>query len=379
MAELETAPPLRVIATATLESNMAKYTAPTAIAFLALVSLSGCLYDPSSPSSNSNTGAPTSPSSGVQAQPQDPQSYTSTPVPTGLLGNMLAMGGQLYEPEDNWWNTKVVGAPVDPNSAKIIATIRSYESNGAQLHPDFSPYDGIPYCVVDAQTPLVPVTFGDPRESDAGIPGGSSGYPIPAAAINNPAYIENGGRADGDRHMLIFDKDHRVAFELVQAAYGNGKWSAGYGAVFKLDTNYRRPDNWTSADASGLCMLAGLVRYDEVYGPWAIRHALRVSLRHTNGHVYPASHTGAEDAGAPPLGMRLRLKASFDVSGYPLYMRKILTAMKTYGLIVTDRGTSMYIQGTMDPHWDNGVLNPTFHSLTVSDFEVIQLGWKPTK
>lgn len=352
---------------------------PPAVAALALLALSGCIFDPTSPERiDSSATAVTSPTGGIQAQPFNPDSYTSQPVPTGLNGNMIAMAGMLYEPHDNWWNVRVDKAPLDPNSANMITTIRGYESNGAQLHPDFSPSDGIPFVIVDAQTPLVPVSFADPGESDAGIPGGPAGYPIPAAAANNPSYIENGGRSDGDRHMLIFDKDRRVAFEMVQVAYGNGKWSAGYGAVFKLDANYRRPDGWTSADASGLCMLAGLARYDEVYGPWPIRHALRVSLRHTNGHVYPASHTGAEDAGAPPLGTRLRLKASFDVSKYPPNMAKILNAMKSYGLIVTDRGSSMYIQGTMDPRWNNSVLNPVFHDLDASDFEVVKLGWKPT-
>jgi hypothetical protein len=359
---------------------MNKHIAPAALAGLALVALTGCLYDPSPPLIDSTTPAITTGATtgGSQAQPLDPEHYTSQPVPTGLLGDMLKMGGMLYEPYNNWWNTRVDKAPLDPNSASIIATIRSYESNGAQLHPDFSPSDGMPYVIVDAETPLVPVSFGDPSESDAGIPGGPAGYPIPADAINNPQnYIENGGRSDGDRHLLIFDKDHRAAFELVQAGYTNGTWSAGYGAVFKLDTNYTRPDTWTSADASGLCILAGLVRYDEVYGPWPIRHALRVSLRHTNGHVYPASHTGAEDAGAPPLGTRLRLKQSYDISKYPPHMRKILNAMKAYGLIVADRGTSMYVQGTMDARWDNSVLNPVFHDMDVNDFEVIQLGWKP--
>jgi len=356
---------------------MVKPIAPVVFASLVLASLTGCLVDPSPPLIDSRAPVTASTTGGVSAQPLAPESYTSQPVPVGLLGNMHMLAGQLYDRQDNWWNTKVIDAPVDPNSAAIIATIKSYESNGAVLHPDFSPADGIPYVVVDATTPLVPVSFGDPSESDAGIPGGPAGYPIPADAINNPAYMENGGRTDGDRHLLVFDKDHRAAFELVQAAYDNGHWSAGYGAVFKLDTNYRRPDNWTSADASGLCMLAGLVRYDEVYGLWAMRHALRVSLRHTNGHVYPASHTGATDAGAPPLGMRLRLKRNIDISKYPRNMCKILTCMKTYGLIVADRGSSMYVQGTMDPRWDNSVVNSVFHDFNVDDFEVIQLGWRP--
>jgi hypothetical protein len=272
----------------------------------------------------------------------------------------------------------VKDAPVDPNSAEIIATIAGYEATGGRLHPDFSPTSGIPYCVVDENTPLVPVTFDDPSESDAGAPGAPAGYPIPVAANTDLSYIENGGGADGDQHLLIFDKDHRVAFELYHAGYANGHWSAGCGAIFKLDVNYRRPDNWTSADASGLCMLAGLVRYDEVWGPWAMKHALRVSLPFTNGHVYPASHTGATDAGAFPLGMRLRLKKNIDISHYPRNMAKILTAMKTYGLIVTDRGSNMYIQGTMDPRWDNSVLNPIFQNFHVTDFEVIQQGWNPS-
>jgi hypothetical protein len=125
-------------------------------------------------------------------------------------------------------------------------------------------------------------------------------------------------------------------------------------------------------------VLAGLVRYDEVYGAEPIRHAIRVSLKRTNGYVWPASHEGASDAGAPPLGMRLRLKASTDLSGLSPEVRKIFQAMKTYGLIVADRGGNMYVQGTMDPRWDSETLNPAFHGLHVSDFEVIQLGWRPT-
>jgi hypothetical protein len=169
-----------------------------------------------------------------------------------------------------------------------------------------------------------------------------------------------------------------MAFELSYASWDGSKWSAGYGAVFKLDSNYRRPEGWTSTDAAGLCVLAGLVRYDEVFGPGPINHALRCSIKRTNGYVWPASHTGARDAGAPPLGTRFRLKASKDISKYPPEIQKIFQAMKTYGLIVADRGGNMYVQGTMDSRWNNGVLNPAFHDLHVSDFEIIKLGWKPT-
>lgn len=310
-------------------------------------------------------------------------STTTTPPPPttgvspGLLSDMTAPG-TLYAPADNWWNLRVDSAPLDPNSSAIISTIRSYESTGGRMHPDFTPDYGIPYAVVDRSTPLVPVTFDNTSESDRGAPGGPAGYPIPAAAITNTRYIENAGGLDGDRHMILYDRDKRMAFELSYASYANGQWSAGYGAVFKLDANYERPEGWTSTDAAGLCVLAGLVRYDEVYGSQPIRHAIRVSIKRTDAYVWPASHTGATDAGAPPLGMRLRLKQSKDISGYPAPIRKIFQAMKDYGVIVTDRGGNMYVQGTMDSRWDNGVLNPAFHSLGASDFEVVKLGWKPT-
>jgi hypothetical protein len=303
-------------------------------------------------------------------------------IQTGLLPDMTPLG-PLYLPADNWWNLDVSAAPVDPNSATIIATIQSYESTGGRLHPDFTPNYGIPICVVDASTPLVPVTISNTAESDQGYPGGPSGYPIPAAATTNKRYLENGymqGDAGntGDSHLLIFDKSRRAAFELSYASYSGGRWSAGYGAVFKLDSNYTRPAGWTSTDAAGLCVMAGLVRYDEAYGTAPIRHAIRCSVKHTNRYVWPASHTGSTDAGAPPLGTRFRLKSSVNISGYPAPLQRIFQAMKTYGLIVADRGGNMYVQGTMDSRWDNNVLNPAFHSLHASDFEVIKLGWKPT-
>lgn len=348
------------------------------LAPFALVTLAGCSHEPSP--TTLAPGAPGLVSTNLDdsaSTPIEPLDYTSEPVETGLLADMWKLGGYLYEPVDNWWNTRVLHAPVDPNSAQIIQTIESYEATGGRLHPDFASDSGIPYCVVDQSTPLVPVSFMDPGESDAGVPGGPAGYPIPAAATTDLRYIENAGGINGDRHLLVFDKDQRVAFELVQASYANGQWSASYGAVFKLGENYRRPEGWTSADAAGLCMLAGLVRYDEVYGPWPIRHALRCSIRRTNGHVYPASHTGATQDGAPPLGTRLRLKKSFNIAGYPKHIRKILTCMKTYGLIVSDRGGNMYVQGTMDERWNNAELNPYFYDLHVTDFEVIEQGWKP--
>jgi hypothetical protein len=148
--------------------------------------------------------------------------------------------------------------------------------------------------------------------------------------------------------------------------------------VFNLDSNYERPEGWTSTDAAGLCVLAGLVRYDEVYSSQPIRHAIRTSIKRTNAYVWPASHTGATDVGAPPSGNAPAAEAVEGHPGYPAPIRKIFQAMKDYGLIVADRGGNMYVQGTMDSRWDNDVLNPAFHGLNASDFEVVKLGWKPT-
>lgn len=307
----------------------------------------------------------------------DPSTPPSMPD-LGLIPDLTVLG-PIYAPANNWWNLDVTNAPLDPNSATIIAKIASYESTGGRLHPDFGGNYGIPYCVVDGTTPLERVNLSNTSESDAGYPGAPAGYPIPVAAKTNLRYIENAGGSDGDRHLLIYDRDKRAAFELSYAAYSGGTWSAGYGAVFKLDSNYRRPDGWTSTDAAGLCVLAGLVRFDEYSGANPIRHAIRCSIKQTNGYVFPASHTGARDAGAPPLGMRLRLKPSVDLSSYPAEVRRVFQAMKTYGLIVADRGGNMYVQGTLDARWNNAVLNPAFHSLHANDFEIIKLGWNPTQ
>ncbi len=309
--------------------------------------------------------------------PPPPPPPPSGSVSPGLLADLSSLG-TLYAPSDNWWNIRVDSAPLDPNSGSIISTIRSYESTAGRMHPDFTPSYGIPYCVVDNSTPLVSVSLRNTSESDRGAPGYPTGYPIPATAKTDLRYIENSGSTSGDQHLLIYNRDNRMVYELSYTTYSNGVWSAGYGAIFKTDSNYRRPEGWTSTDAAGLCVLAGLVRYDEVYGSDPIRHAIRVSIKRTNNHVYPASHTGATDAGAPPLGMRLRLKSSVNISGYPAPIRKIFQAMKDYGLIVADRGGNMYVQGTMDSRWDSSMLNPAFHGLDAGDFEVIKLGWKPT-
>ena len=186
-----------------------------------------------------------------------------------------------------------------------------------------------------------------------------------------------GGGSGGDRHLLIVDRDRWLLFELFAAKWNSGaqRWEAGSGAVFNLSSNARRPEGWTSADAAGLAILPGLVRYDEaVRGP--IRHALRVTVRSTNGYVWPASHRAGSSSGALPMGARLRLKASKDLSSYPAYIRNIFRGMQTHGLIVADNGSDLYVTGAMDSRWNNSELNPAFATLRGDDFDVIQLGWR---
>ena len=292
-------------------------------------------------------------------------------------------------PPDNWWNADVSAAPVDPNSAGFIGLIGA----GTSMHPDFGGDDGTPfgvygmiYAVVPGTQALEVVDFSDgyPDESDPGAPGRPPGYPIPAGARTQPKWIEGGqpgGGSSGDRHMLLVDGDRRILFELYATRWdaGASRWKADSGAVFLLDANGRRPEGWTSADAAGLAILPGLVRYDEVFGPDPIRHAFRVTVRYSRGHVFPASHTASNStsANALPMGARLRLKPGTDVSGHPAYVQKIFQAMKTYGLIVADNGSNLYVSGAYDTRWDNDVLNPAFASLEASDFEVVELGWKP--
>ena len=303
-----------------------------------------------------------------------------------VVGGALPGPLPLFPP-NNWWNLDVSAAPVDPSSAALISWIGPARG----LHPDFggdaSPFPeiyGFPYVVVSGTTPLEPVTFGYASESDVGAPGRPPGYPIPVEAKTQPKWIEGGypgnSGAGGDRHMLIVDADNRLLFETFATRWNTalGRWEAGSGAVFPLDSNLRRPEGWTSADAAGLAILPGLVRYDEVYGPDPIRHAFRFTTRATNGYVWPASHRAGSQAGAPPMGTRLRLKAGKDISGYSAPIRKIFQAMKTYGLIVADNGSDMYVQGTYDTRWDNDLLNPAFGSLTAGDFEVVELGWRPS-
>jgi len=292
-------------------------------------------------------------------------------------------------PHDNWWNVDISLAPVDQSSSSFISFIGSTRA----LHPDFggdvtpggTGIYGFPYIVVDSTLTKRSVHFQYADESD-GVNHTTNQsfpfYPIPDEAITQAHWIEGGqpGNVDArsdDRHMLIVDRDQRFLYELYNVFYDGSQWQAGSGAFFDMQTNARRPDGWTSADAAGLAILPGLIRYDEAFGSAEIGHAFRVTVRSTNGYVYPASHVAGTTSLALPMGARLRLKNSRSITGFTPEVQRIFRAMKKYGLIVADNGSDMYISGTYDTRWNNDVLNPAFGALKASDFEVIVLGYRP--
>jgi hypothetical protein len=268
--------------------------------------------------------------------------------PNGTPGGSIACP---VLPADNIWNTRVDTAPLDPSSATYVATIGA----SATMHADFGSGSwnggpiGIPYVVVNAGQPGVSVSFSQPQESDPGP------YPIPP---NAP--VEGGANAGGDRHVLVVDNGSCRLYELY-AAYpnGNGSWRAYAGAVFDLRSNALRPDTWTSADAAGFPILPGLVRYDEV-AAGVIPHAIRFTAPQTRDtHVWPATHDASSLTGGqyPPMGQRFRLNAGFDVRGFAAQTQVILQAMKTYGIVLADNGSSWFISGAPDDRWNNDVLH----------------------
>src|SRR5262245_20343494 len=315
-----------------------------------------------------------------------------------LRGGALPQPLPLFPP-GNWWNLDISNWPVDVNSPSYI----SFINNGGtrRLHPDFGGNDGtqygiygMPYTVVgnvtNAELKAVQFQYWDESDGvDLNTGVSFPFYPIPPQTITEGKWIEGGSpgnvdlRGSQDRHLLIVDRDRNYLYELYNVYYSTSqsKWFAGSGAFFDMNTNNRRPDTWTSADAAGLAILPGLVRYDELYDPniTEIRHAFRVTVRATNDYVYPASHRAGSTAGALPMGARLRLKASVDITQRTSdpKMQKIFRAMQKYGLIVADNGSDMYITGTYDTRWNNDILNPAFAALAASDFEAIQLGYNP--
>ena len=312
------------------------------------------------------------------------------PQPVATRGGPLPSPLPLF-PSDNWWNVDISAAPVDPNSTAFINFIGATRA----LHPDFGGFNeddpphgiyGIPYVVVDGTQPKVAVQFDYSDESD-GVDHNTDTsfpfYPIPPEAITQGQWIEGGQPGNqspgGDRHMLIVDKDNNHLYELYDLRREGSGWAAGSGAFFDMNTNNRRPEGWTSADAAGLAILPGLVRYDEVFSPNEINHAFRFTVNRSKGYVFPASHEAntSTNNNALPMGARLRLKASKNISSYTPEVQRIFRAMKKHGLIMADNGSNMYISGAFNADWDNGVLNPAFGSLVASDFEVIQLGYIP--
>ncbi len=271
-------------------------------------------------------------------------------------------------PKNNAWNTDISREPVDPYSARYIASI----GPAKPVHPDFGPgFIGIPYQFVDKTTPTTRVKFQYANESDPGP------YPIP----ENPKIEGRPGDKEGDRHILLIDKDQWILYELWNSEKTAGGWTAGSGAIFDLKRNPNRPQGWTSSDAAGLAVFPGLVRYEEVHIRREVTHAVRFTVVRTqHGYVAPATHyaSNKHDLSLPPMGMRVRLKADYNISSFPPDVQVILIGLKKYGMILADNGSNWFISGAPDDRWDNEML----HSLAKvkgQDFEVVKMGPITTK
>jgi hypothetical protein len=290
-------------------------------------------------------------------------SAAARPLPT-------APGCPLF-PVDNHWNQRIDRLPVLRNSNQMIATI----GLGDPVHPDFGSGTfegapiGIPFTTVSGPQPPVPVTFDFDDESDPGP------YPIP-----RDAPIEGGPGSDGDRHVIVVDRDRCRLYEMYDARprSGGASWTAGSGAVWDLKSNALRPPDWTSADAAGLPILPGLARYDEV-AAGAINHALRFTVRRTRrAYIYPARHHASSltDPNLPAMGQRMRLRAGVNISTLPPQARVIAQALTTYGMFVADNGSDMFISGAPNASWSNDQLR-ALRTLRARDFEVVDTALLP--
>lgn len=292
----------------------------------------------------------------------------SASTPPDQSGTAPGSGATLDRrpfPDDNPWNTDISRSAVDANSATLIASC-----GVRNLHPDFGTVwdgapNGIPYVVVNSTQAKVPVTFDYDDESDPGP------YPIPA---NAP--IEGGAASSGDRHVLVVDVGAWKLYELFDAHPINGgaSWHAGSGAVFDLSSNALRPAGWTSADAAGLPIFPGLVRYDEAVEKHSIQHALRFTCPRTRrAYIAPARHFASSDTSSklPPMGMRVRLRADYDTTGFSPTVRAILRAMMKYGMLVADNGSGWFVSGAPDPRWDDDDL-ATLARVPSTAFEVVR-------
>ena len=294
---------------------------------------------------------------------ESPQARSQADAPVAAP---VAAGCQIL-PADNIWNVPVDTLPLDPSSSAYITTIGATE----YVHADFGSGEwppgsgapiGIPFTDVPGNQARVAVSFTYAPESDPGP------YPIPP---NAP--IEGGPAGTGDRHVLVIDRDNCVLYELFDAwPQPNGSWNAGSGAIFDLGSSDLRPDGWTSADAAGLPILPGLVRYEEV-AAGEITHAIRVTAPQTRrAYVWPGRHFASSLTGPqyPPMGQRFRLERNFDISGYSADVQVILVALKKYGMILADNGSSWFISGAPHASWNNTVLHE-LHQVFGSDFEAV--------
>jgi hypothetical protein len=275
-------------------------------------------------------------------------------APVRLLGQAQVGNCSIF-PARNIWNVPIDKLPVHPNSALYIST----EGPLVSLHPDFGPTAAIPFSVVPATQPKVPIRFTD-GQSDPGP------YPIPPKASVEPG---------SDAHLIVLDQDECKLYEVYNAKpNGDGTWTGGTGAIFDLRLNALRPDGWTSADAAGLPIFAGLVRYEEV-AAGQIRHALRLTVPKTNNsYVWPGRHYASRLNGDqyPPMGQRFRLKASYDTSGFDPTVRVILQALKTYGMMLADNGSAWYITGAPDSRWNDEILGQ-LKRVTGADLEAVDV------
>lgn len=310
--------------------------------------------------------APTSspPASAAVATARQTQNAARhTPAPTRAAvpaaTSLTRIGGCQVFPPNNPWNQSVANAPVNTNSAAYIASINSTRQ---LLHPDFGsdPTYGIPYSVVPKAQAFVPITF-----NAYGAESNPGPYPVP---LNAP--VESGS----DRHVLVVDAGNCHLYEMYDAQQVGAGWTCASGAVFDLNSNVLRPNGWTSADAAGLPILPGLALYNEV-ASGVINHALRFTVDATqNGFIHPATHdAGLANPALPPMGLRLRLKASFSLAGFHGEALVILRALKTYGMIVADNGSSWFISGATDPRWNDTDLNQ-LKSVPGSAFEAVSTG-----
>jgi len=329
-----------------------------------LLALAACSDDATSGSGASGTGG-----SGASTGQGNGTSSGANGSGAGVpIGGSPSVGDCPIFPADNPWNQDISGLQVHPNSDAFIDSI----GRGTGMHADFGTvYQGepigIPYNVVPGSQPKVPITFDVPEESEPGP------YPIPPDAL-----IEGGPDASGDRHVLVIDSDNCLLYEMGVAYPENGgaSWTAYSGAIFDLSSNALRPDTWTSADAAGLPIYPGLVKYEEVMEVGEIKHAIRFTVSSSQaGYIDPARHYASSDTNPDlaPMGLRLRMKASYDCTAFTQEVQVLCAAFKKYGLIVADNGSDWYVSGVPDSRWSDENLADVAN-ITGNAFEAVYTG-----